>query len=87
MKPENNIDTSQVKGNTSPKIKLAMLDSLVQPSHVLRTTDKPFRGFKAEFVSRMQLTEASILSKAEEPDKLEGRVVFEVIVDEGALDF
>lgn len=84
--PEDNVDTSQVKGNVSPEVKLAMLDSLAQPSHVLRTTGKPFRGFKAEFVSRMQLAEASVLSKAEDPDKLEGRVVFEVTVDEDMLN-
>lgn len=84
MKPENNVDTSQVKGNASPEIKLTLLNSLVQLSRrdVLRSTGKPFRGFAAEFVSRMQLAEASVSSKAEEPDKLEGRTVFEVIVDE-----
>lgn len=87
MKPENNIDTSQMKGNVSPEVKLALLNSLAQPGHISHSTGKPFRGFKAEIVSRMQLTEASVLSKAEEPDKLEGRTVFEVIVDEGALDF
>ncbi|KAG2143627.1 HotDog domain-containing protein [Suillus clintonianus] len=82
MKPESNVDTSQVKGNVSPEVKHALLSSLVQPSHALRSTGKPFRGFKAEFVSRMQLAEASVLSKAEEPEQLEGRTVFEVIVDE-----
>ncbi|KAG1868106.1 HotDog domain-containing protein [Suillus tomentosus] len=82
MKPENNIDTSQMKGNISPEVKLALLNSLAQPGHISHSTGKPFRGFKAEIVSRMQLTEASVLSKAEEPDKLEGRTVFEVIVDE-----
>jgi acyl-coenzyme A thioesterase 13 len=88
MKPENIIDFSRVKGNASPEIKLTLLNSLVQLSHrdVLRPTGKPFRGFAAEFVSRMTLAEASILSKAEEPDKLEGRTVFQVIADEGALD-
>ncbi|KAG2047664.1 hypothetical protein BDR06DRAFT_963700 [Suillus hirtellus] len=75
-----------MKGNVSPEVKLALLNSLAQPGHISHSTGKPFRGFKAEFVSRMQLTEASVLSKAEEPDKLEGRTVFEVIVDEGALD-
>lgn len=76
-----------MKGNVSPEVKLALLNSLAQPGHISHSTGKPFRGFKAEIVSRMQLTEASVLSKAEEPDKLEGRTVFEVIVDEGALDF
>ncbi|KAG1892005.1 hypothetical protein F4604DRAFT_2906 [Suillus subluteus] len=84
MKPENNIDTSQVKGNASPETKSTLLNSLVQLSRrdALRSTGKPFRGFAAEFVSRMQLAEASTLSKAEEPNKLEGRTVFEVIVDQ-----
>ncbi|KAG2138093.1 uncharacterized protein EDB93DRAFT_729978 [Suillus bovinus] len=82
MKPADNIDTSQVKGNASPEVKLALLNSLAQPGNVSHSTGKPFRGFKAEFVSRMQLAEASVLSKAEEPNKLEGRTVFDVIVDE-----
>ncbi|KAG1805187.1 uncharacterized protein BJ212DRAFT_1283970 [Suillus subaureus] len=83
MKPENNIDTSQVKGNASPETKLTLLNSMVRlnPRDVLRSTGKPFRGFAAEFVSRMRLAEASVLSKTEEPEKLEGRTVFEVIVD------
>ncbi|KAG1801927.1 uncharacterized protein BJ212DRAFT_1253303, partial [Suillus subaureus] len=41
-----------------------------------------FRGFKAKFMSQLQLAEASVLPKAEEPDKLEGRTVLQVIVDE-----
>ncbi|KAG1735027.1 HotDog domain-containing protein [Suillus lakei] len=86
MKPESDIDTSRVKGNTSPEVKHALLSYLVQPTHVSRSTGQPFRGFRAEFVSRMQLAEASILSKAEEPEKLEGRTVFEVIVDEGMFN-
>lgn len=83
MKPENNIDTSQVKGNASPETKLTLLNSMVRlnPRDILRSTGRPFRGFAAEFVSRMRLAEASVLSKAEEPEKLEGRTVFEVIVD------
>ncbi|KAG2042049.1 hypothetical protein BDR03DRAFT_621300 [Suillus americanus] len=80
--PESNIDTSQVQGNASPEVKSALLNYLVQPRHVSRSTGKPFRGFKAEFVSRLQLSEASVLSKAEEPGKLEGRTVLEAIVDE-----
>ncbi|KAG1873619.1 hypothetical protein DFJ58DRAFT_881649 [Suillus subalutaceus] len=84
MQPEKNINTSQVQGNASPEVKLALLNYLVQPRHVSRSTGKPFRGFKAEFVSRLQLAEASVLSKAEEPDRLEGRTVLEAIVDEGA---
>ncbi|OAX43381.1 hypothetical protein K503DRAFT_731781 [Rhizopogon vinicolor AM-OR11-026] len=45
-----------------------------------------FRGFDSELISRLRLTEVSVLPKAEEPDKLEGRVVFEVTVDEEMLN-
>ncbi|KAG0697292.1 hypothetical protein DFH29DRAFT_158258 [Suillus ampliporus] len=88
MKPESNIDTPQVEGNASPEVKHALLNSLhlMETSHVSRPTGKPFRGFEAEFVSRMRLTEVSVLSKAEEPEKLEARVVFEAIVDEDMLN-
>lgn len=87
MKLENNIDISEVEGNASPEIKLALQNSLMQRQrHVSRPAGKPFRGFETEFASRMQLLEASILSKAEEPDKLEGRTVFEVFVDEDVLN-
>ncbi|KAG2361452.1 HotDog domain-containing protein, partial [Suillus spraguei] len=37
-------------------------------------------------VPRLQPTEVSILSKTEEPEKLEGRVVFQAIVDEEMLN-
>lgn len=83
---ENSIDTSEVKGNASPEIKLALLTSLVQRRHATRSTGKPFRGFEAEFTSRMQLAEASVLPKTEESGKLEGRAVFEIIVDKDMLN-
>jgi len=57
----------------------------MQPSGVSRSTGKPFRGFGAQFVSRMQITEVSVSPKADEVEKFEGRVVFEVIVDGGAV--
>jgi hypothetical protein len=56
-----------VKGNASPEIKLALLNFLAQMSRVSRSAGKPFRGFKAEPVSRLQLAEVFVLSKAEEP--------------------
>ncbi|KAG2343726.1 hypothetical protein BDR05DRAFT_933335 [Suillus weaverae] len=81
MKPGSDIDTSQVEGNASPEVKHTLLSAL-QLSHVSRSTGKPFRGFETEFASRLQLTEVSLLSKTEEPEKFEGRVVVQVIVDE-----
>ncbi|KAG0697291.1 hypothetical protein DFH29DRAFT_1003836 [Suillus ampliporus] len=88
QKPENDIDTFQVEGNAPPQVKHSVLDSLkrMDTSHVPRPTSKLFRGFEAEFASRLQLAEVSVLSKAEEPGKLEGRVVVETIVDEDMLN-
>lgn len=88
MKPGSDIDTSQVEGNASSEVKHKLLRALqsMQPSHISRLTGKPFRGFETEFASRLQLTEVSLLSKAEEPEKFEGRVVLQVIVDEEMLN-
>ncbi|KAG1892047.1 hypothetical protein F4604DRAFT_1697036 [Suillus subluteus] len=87
MKPGSDIDPSQVEGNASSEVKHTLLGALqsMRPSHISQSTGKPSRGFEAEFASRLQLTEVSILSKAEEPEKFEGRVVFQVTVDEGTL--
>ncbi|KAG2143628.1 HotDog domain-containing protein [Suillus clintonianus] len=86
MKPASNTDTSRVEGNAPPEVKHSLLGFLVQSSRVSRSIAKPFRGFEAEFGSRLQLTEASVLLKAEEPGKSEGRVVVEVVVDEDMLN-
>ncbi|KAG1806439.1 HotDog domain-containing protein [Suillus plorans] len=83
MKPGSDIDTSQVDGNASPEIKHRMLRAL---QSMRRSTGKPSSSFENKIASRMQLTEASILSKTEEPEKFEGRVVVQVIVDEELLN-
>ncbi|KAG2138094.1 HotDog domain-containing protein [Suillus bovinus] len=83
------IDASKVEGNASPEIKntlLRALQAMQRLSHVSRSTGRPFRGLEAEITSQLQLTEASILSKTEEPEKFEGRVVFQVIVNEDMLN-
>ncbi|KAG2073637.1 hypothetical protein BDR04DRAFT_1094594 [Suillus decipiens] len=88
MKPGSDIDASQVEGNASPDIKHSLLAALqyMQLSHVSQSTSKSLGSFEAEFASRLQLTEVSILSKTEEPEKLEGRVVLQATVDEGMLN-
>ncbi|OJA18088.1 hypothetical protein AZE42_04168 [Rhizopogon vesiculosus] len=87
MSPKRGVDVSQIEGNTSPEIKQTLLNSIPR---MLRTPkvsrSEIFRGFESELVSRLRLTEVSVSPKAEEPDKLEGRVVFEVIVDEEMLN-
>jgi hypothetical protein len=40
-------------------------------------------SFAAAVGQRTQITEVSVLRKAEEPEKLEGRVVCEVVVERG----
>ncbi|KAG1805758.1 HotDog domain-containing protein [Suillus variegatus] len=77
------IDTSQVDGNASPEIKHRMLGAL---QSMRRSTGKPSSSLENKIASRLQLTEASTLSKTEEPEKFEGRVVIQVIVDEELLN-
>ncbi|KAG1750943.1 HotDog domain-containing protein [Suillus occidentalis] len=87
--PGSDLDTSQVEGNASPEVKLTLLSALhfMRLSHLSRSiSDKSFRGFESEFASRLRLTEISILSKTEEPEKLEGRVVAQVTVDKEMLN-
>lgn len=90
MKSGSDIDTSQVEGNASSEVKHRLLLALqtMQQSHVSRSTGsgKPFRRLETEIATRLQLTEASILSKTEEPEKFEGHVVHQVIVDEEMLN-
>ncbi|KAG2060291.1 hypothetical protein BDR06DRAFT_872787 [Suillus hirtellus] len=83
MKPGNDIDTSQVDGNASPKIKHRMLLAL---QSMRCSTGKPSSSFENMIASRLQVTEASTLPKIEEPEKFEGRVVVQVIVDEELLN-
>ncbi|OAX43378.1 hypothetical protein K503DRAFT_708745 [Rhizopogon vinicolor AM-OR11-026] len=84
MMPESgDTDISQVGGNASPEFKRE-LQGWVQylaTRPVTQSTGEQFGAFENKIASRLRLTEVSILPKAEEPEKLEGRVVFEVIVD------
>ncbi|OAX43379.1 hypothetical protein K503DRAFT_169133 [Rhizopogon vinicolor AM-OR11-026] len=82
-------DISQVEGNTSPEIKRAMLARVqyLATGHVTQSTGEQFGTFESKIASRLRLIEVSILPKAEEPEKLEGRVVFEVIVDEEMANY
>lgn len=89
MGSESDIDISQVEGNASPEIKRILLGSIqsLMTRHVSRSTGELFRNLETELAvaSRLRLTEISVLPKAEEPEKFEGRVVFEVIADKCAV--
>ena len=67
-------DASKIAGNVSDDIKkkIRSLENAL-----------PRRIFGGSVFSRMKVTEVSILAKAEEPERLEGRVVCELDVAEG----
>lgn len=81
------IDISQVQGNVPPEIKRGVLSSIqyLGTRQVSQSTGKPLRVLETELISQLRLTEVSVFPKAEEPEKLEGRVVFEMITDTGAV--
>ena len=75
-------DISHIAGNAADSIKLKLRDIpgfLESPKHKFKNS------FGRAIELRMKLTELSIISKAEEPNKLEGRAVLEVDVAEGIL--
>jgi acyl-coenzyme A thioesterase 13 len=79
MNPQ--IDISQVEGNASPEIKRAMQKRMqfLQTRRLSHLTGEEVRV--VETSTRLRLVDVSILSKAQEPKKLEGHVIFEVIAD------
>jgi len=71
------VDVSQIAGNVSVDVKEMMLEM----------ADFGVTGFAHEIFSRLKLTEVSVQPKAEEPGKMEGRVVFETVVEDGEFQF
>lgn len=74
-------DISEVTGNASDDIKLKL-------GNILRAFNygskrQQLNTFGLSIQLRLKPTEFSINSKAEEPNKLEGRAVFEIDVAEG----
>lgn len=73
-------DISQVAGNASDHIKRRLGDISSAKTRLLSLSNSTFGG---AIGLRLKLTELSIISKAEEPNKLEGRAVLEIDVAEG----
>ncbi len=75
-------DVSSIAGNVSDEIKRVV----GFPMRIFRmTTDEGEpTGFGATFTSGMTVSEVSMVPKAEEPTKQEGRVVCKLVVTEGA---
>ena len=80
-------DISEVAGNASDEIKFKLWNILVSnfaSRHgSKRQQQLPVNIFGKTIQLRLKPTEFSIISKAEEPNKLEGRAVFEIDVTEG----
>ena len=76
--PEFNI--LQVAGNAPDDIKLRLGNV---PRFLHGSKRQLLNTFGKDIELRLKLTELSIISKAEEPNKLEGRAVLEIDVAEG----
>jgi acyl-coenzyme A thioesterase 13 len=74
-------DISQVAGNAPDHIKRRLGD--IPSFDYGAKTRSMLNTFGKAIELRLKLTELSIISKAEEPNKLEGRAVLEIDVAEG----
>ena len=72
------IDVSQVAGNASDDIK-----RFLDPTLIYLSSERAKTSFGAPITQRIRLSEVSIVKKAEEPTKEEGRVVCLLTVGEG----
>lgn len=75
---------ARIKGNASADVKRF----LGRPANFIENlTSAPFKSplFGASITTRMVVTEISVEQKAEEPLKDEGRVICELVVEEGVL--
>lgn len=77
------IDASTIPGNASQALKQSLVDLV--SAEAKRNKARGTRGFEPEIASRIAWTEISIIPKAEEPEKAEGRVVGEITVTEGVV--
>lgn len=76
-------DTSNISGNASEEIKRLLGDIPTIFGTYFKPEGQSYNGFGKIIKDRMVVTELSILQKAEEPNKLEGRAVLEIDVLQG----
>ncbi|KAG6875458.1 hypothetical protein C0992_003768 [Termitomyces sp. T32_za158] len=78
-------DISKVAGNVPDHVKaiVSNMSRYYLPGHNLKVSG-PIFG--ASIAKRLEVTEASVLQKAEEPSKTEGRMVCELTVEEDMLN-
>ncbi|KAK7676225.1 hypothetical protein QCA50_020804 [Cerrena zonata] len=75
------VDVSHIAGNASDDIK-----RFVNPSLIYLSSKRGPTSFGAPITQRMKLSEVSIVKKAEEPTREEGRVVCLLTVEEDMLN-
>ncbi|KIO12365.1 hypothetical protein M404DRAFT_993360 [Pisolithus tinctorius Marx 270] len=78
------VDVSLIGGNVSTEVKQAFFDVLCE--QVKKVNAEGVKGFEPEIASRTLWKEMSVLKKAEEPGKLEGRIVYEITVEEDMIN-
>ncbi|KAF9226814.1 hypothetical protein BS17DRAFT_776168 [Gyrodon lividus] len=78
------VDIAAIGGNASQELKQSVVDLVTAAAKSNRA--KGLRGFEPGIASRVEWTEISVSQKAEEPEKLEGRVVFEITVEDDMLN-
>ena len=74
------INVLEIAGNAPDDLKLKLGDMRRVFTYGLK---KQLNTFAQAIQLRLKLTELSIINKAEEPNKLEGRAVLEIDVEEG----
>lgn len=79
------MDASTIPGNASQSLKQSLVDLISVEAKLNKA--RGTRGFEPQIASRIEWTDISILPKPDEPLKLEGRVVGEITVQEGAPCF
>ncbi|KAI6034864.1 hypothetical protein F5J12DRAFT_1843 [Pisolithus orientalis] len=78
------VDVSLIGGNVSTEVKQAFFDVLCE--QIKKVNAEGVKGFEPEIASRTLWKEMSVLKKAEEPGKLEGRIVYEITVEEDMIN-
>lgn len=72
------VDVSHIAGNASDDIK-----RFLNPASIYLSSERSKSSFGAPITQRMRLSEVSIVKKAEEPTREEGRVICLLTVEEG----
>lgn len=72
-------DTSKIEGNASLEVK----DFVANVFWEIMTNKLNGYGFAYSVGRRLRLKEISYMKKVEEPERMEGRVVVEIVVDKG----